>query len=57
VYWTRYTLLRAEGVAEYLINKGIDEDRIISTGYGIEDNIATDKAHEKNRRIEIMFIE
>lgn len=52
-----FSLMRAKGVTEYLINKGLDKDRIISTGYGIEDNIATDKTHEKNQRIEIMFIE
>jgi len=52
------SLLRAEAVAEYLIDKGIDEDRIISNGYGIKENLTTNRTRngrEENRRIEIKF--
>lgn len=52
------SLLRAEAVAEYLINKGIDEDRITSTGYGIKENLTTNRTRngrKENRRIEIKF--
>jgi len=52
------SLLRAEAVAEYLIDKGIEEDRIISNGYGIKENLEINRTRDgrkENRRIEIKF--
>jgi len=53
------SLIRAEAIAEYLINKGIDASKIVTIGYGIKENIAgnmTKRRREANQRIEIKFI-
>jgi outer membrane protein OmpA-like peptidoglycan-associated protein len=47
---------RAETVRQYLINKGIDSDRLTANGYGEDKPIADNKTaagRAKNRRVEI----
>ncbi len=46
---------RAESVKQYLVNSGIDPERLIARGYGEEDPIASNKSasgRAENRRIE-----
>jgi len=48
--------LRADAVKKYLIKKGVQENRITSTGFGQEDPIAdngTMNGKERNRRVEL----
>jgi outer membrane protein OmpA-like peptidoglycan-associated protein len=50
---------RAETVAGYLVEKGVEEDRITSKGYGQDDPIASNKTSEgraKNRRTEMRIV-
>ncbi|RDC66521.1 OmpA family protein [Adhaeribacter pallidiroseus] len=47
---------RALEVKEYLVQKGVDEKRIVTTPYGSTEPIATNKTPEgrqKNRRVEV----
>jgi outer membrane protein OmpA-like peptidoglycan-associated protein len=47
---------RANSVKQYLVENGIDESRIVSTGHGINDPIADNKTvagRAKNRRVEM----
>ena len=56
----RIDLSRAEAVMEYLINQGIDPDRLEAVGYGPDKPIApnnTAKGRAKNRRTEFNIIE
>lgn len=49
---------RAKAVADYLISKGIENNRINTTGYGSSVPVAgndTDAGRALNRRVEIMF--
>ena len=51
---------RAEAVVSYLISAGISEDRLIATGYGAANPIASNDTFEgraKNRRIEVKILE
>jgi outer membrane protein OmpA-like peptidoglycan-associated protein len=51
---------RAKSVAEFLIKKGINPDRIIYTGKGASEPIASNDTEEnmkKNRRVEIVIME
>ena len=51
---------RANSVAQYLINKKIDKNRIIIKGFGSQKPIAdnsTDEGRYKNRRVEFQIIE
>ena len=48
---------RAESVRTWLVNKGIDKNRLIAKGFGPENPIASNKTKEgrsKNRRIEFV---
>jgi outer membrane protein OmpA-like peptidoglycan-associated protein len=50
---------RAKAVKDYLINQGIDQNRIQSKGYGSANPIApndTDENRAKNRRVEFIII-
>lgn len=50
---------RAASVAAYLINKGINKERIVSKGYGFDQPIAdnnTEEGRAKNRRVEIKIL-
>lgn len=50
---------RAASVAAYLINKGINKDRIVSKGYGFDQPIAdnnTEEGRAKNRRVELKIL-
>lgn len=47
---------RARAVKTYLVNKGVDETRIVSTGFGESQPVAgndTDEGRAQNRRVEI----
>lgn len=47
---------RAQNVKEYLVSKGIDENKIVATPFGSTVPIATNKTasgRQKNRRVEI----
>ena len=49
---------RAKSVAKYLIDKGVEEDRITTEGFGFSKPIASNKTAEgraKNRRTEMKF--
>jgi outer membrane protein OmpA-like peptidoglycan-associated protein len=56
---------RAESVRKYLIDKGIDEGRLVAKGYGEskpkvplpEDGKETEEGAEKNRRVEFNILE
>ncbi len=50
---------RAQSVRNYLIDKGVDEDRIIAKGYGeskLIDPRNVEEAHALNRRVEFLII-
>lgn len=58
-YNRRLSLLRAESVKRYLVNKGVSAERIKTVGYGFDRPIADNKTPEgraKNRRIEFLRI-
>jgi len=49
---------RADAFKQYLVSKSIDENRVLATGKGIENPIAsndTNAGRKKNRRVEITF--
>ncbi len=51
---------RAEAVVEYLFSKGIETDRLISTGYGDRKPVGSNDTEEGraiNRRTELTIIE
>jgi outer membrane protein OmpA-like peptidoglycan-associated protein len=55
----RLSKLRAVAVANYLIKKGIDEKRIVTTGYGSKEPITENISEEgriQNRRVELRII-
>jgi outer membrane protein OmpA-like peptidoglycan-associated protein/tetratricopeptide (TPR) repeat protein len=50
---------RALSVKNYLVNKGIEEERILFEGYGFDQPIApndTPEGREKNRRVEVKIL-
>lgn len=51
---------RAEAVREYLIEKGVDADRLMAEGYGesqpVADN-ATEAGRARNRRVEFLLVD
>ena len=57
----RLSYLRANSVASYLIEKGIEKDRIEVRGYGASQPIASnddeEEGRELNRRIEVVVLE
>ncbi len=58
-YCDRISSERAKSVANYLVQKGIEERRVISKGYGKRKPIATNQTAEgrkKNQRVEIKLI-
>lgn len=59
-YNMRLSQRRAESVKAYLVNKGIQTERIIAKGYGLTSPVASNDTPEgkaKNRRTEIRVIE
>ena len=57
-YCDKISTARAKAVAEYLINKGIEEPRVSYKGYGKRRPIATNKTatgRKKNQRVQIMI--
>lgn len=51
---------RAAAVKQYLLNKGVDRDRLTSAGYGLEqpiDTNMTEIGRERNRRVEFRILE
>jgi outer membrane protein OmpA-like peptidoglycan-associated protein len=50
---------RAAAVKQYLVDKGIDENRLTSQGYGETqpiDKKNNEKAYAKNRRVEFLIL-
>ena len=69
-YSRRLDKKRAESIMDYLINKGVDSERLLANGYGETELIISDKeiekmktakekeeAHAMNRRTEFKIIE
>ena len=56
----KLTIRRATSVAKYLTYRGIDNDRIMTKGYGEEQplikNAKTEEEHQINRRVEIKIM-
>jgi OmpA-OmpF porin, OOP family len=54
------SLERAKSIVEYLVSKGISNDRLVAKGYGaeepIEDN-GTEEGRQKNRRTEVKILD
>ncbi len=51
---------RADAVTAYLVGRGVDPERLISKGYGLEkpiDTNETDEGRERNRRVEFNLID
>jgi Outer membrane protein and related peptidoglycan-associated (lipo)proteins len=51
---------RAQSVVEYLVNKGIDQTRLVSQGFGMEKPIAsnnTEEGRSQNRRVEMIILQ
>ena len=51
---------RAKVILNYLVSKGIDEDRLLYKGYGGTKPVATNDSEDnkkKNRRVEIVGIQ
>lgn len=51
---------RAEAVREYLIDKGVDPERLIAKGFGLERPVDTNKTpagRARNRRVEFVLID
>lgn len=58
-YNLRLSQRRANSVRQYIIGKGIPEDRIVSKGYGETDPVDTNETEEgraKNRRTEVRVL-
>ena len=64
-YWSsaKKYLSRKDKVMKYLIQKGIDSNRLVSQGYGESQPIidcvskkCSDEEHELNRRIEFVVV-
>jgi OOP family OmpA-OmpF porin len=56
----RLSARRAKAVLEYLVGHGVEKERLISRGFGIEKPIgdnATQEGREKNRRVEFNILE
>ncbi|MCK4694803.1 MAG: OmpA family protein, partial [Candidatus Cloacimonetes bacterium] len=59
-YNLNLSLERAVSVIDYLIEKGVPADNLISKGYGEEDPIAdnsTDEGRSQNRRVEMKIVD
>ncbi len=51
---------RAKSIVEYLVSKGISNDRLVAKGYGAEEPIeenTTEEGRQKNRRTEVKILE
>ena len=60
IYNTKLSMRRAETVANYLIDNGINSDIIITRGHGKTDFVAdndTEEGRAKNRRVEITILD
>lgn len=54
------SLERAKSIVEYLISKGISNNRLVAKGYGAEEPIeenTTEEGRQKNRRTEVKILE
>ncbi|MGP8217495.1 MAG: OmpA family protein [Bacteroidia bacterium] len=59
VYNDKLSQARAQSVVDYLINKGVDKNRLVAKGYGKENPIAsndTDEGRQLNRRTEFKVL-
>jgi flagellar motor protein MotB len=50
------TLARAQSVQTALMSRGVDSKRVMATGQGGAEPIASGKDRNKNNRIEIIFL-
>ena len=50
------TLARAQSVATALMSRGVDSKRVMATGQGGAEQVASGKARSRNNRIEIIFL-
>ena len=58
-YCDSLSTVRAQSVAHYLINKGVENDRIVAKGYGKRKPIASNRTNEgrkRNQRVEIKIL-
>ena len=49
---------RAEAVREYLVSQGVPDDRVMATGKGESEPVATNKTpagRQQNRRVELVI--
>jgi outer membrane protein OmpA-like peptidoglycan-associated protein len=56
----KLSLSRANAVKKYLLEKGVDESRILAEGYGKENPVAandTEEGRARNRRVEFTILE
>ncbi len=54
------SLERAKSIVEYLVSKGISNNRVVAKGYGAEEPIeenTTDEGRQKNRRTEVKILD
>ena len=54
------SLERAKSIVEYLVSKGISNDRLVAKGYGAEEPIeenTTEEGRQKNRRTEVKILD
>lgn len=60
IYNLRLSQRRAEAAINYLVNKGIDQERLEAKGYGktelLIENARTEEEHQQNRRTEFKVI-
>ncbi len=54
------SLERAKSIVQYLVSKGINNDRVVAKGYGAEEPIeenTTEEGRQKNRRTEVKILD
>ncbi len=55
----RLSKQRALAVKNYLVSKGVEQDRIVAVGYGFEKPVAsndTPEGRQQNRRVEMKIL-
>ncbi len=60
VYNRRLSQRRAQAVVDYLVRKGVEQDRLVAKGFGEDKPIAgnkTERGRSMNRRVEMIILE